>query len=155
MDEKNKSGGSPMDPFTQYWTDMMAKMSQAGMQAQAATQEEMGKQMRQAFFDAWAKACEDMMRSDVFLDAMKKSMEGALQFKQQMNEFLRKAMGDSPLPSRDDTESIILAVRRLEGRVLDRLEELSERVEALEDHVGSKPAGAKQPAKARAKGGSR
>lgn len=150
MDDKGKSGGSPMDPFTQLWTEMLGRMSQAGMQAQAATQEEMGKHVRQAFFDAWAKSCEDFMRSDVFLEGMRKSMEGALAFKQQMDEMVRKAMGESPLPSRDDTESIIMAVRRLEERVLDRLEELSERVEALEDHVGARPAG--QKAKPRSKG---
>ena len=140
MDEKSKSSGSACDPVSQFWADMMAKMSAAGAQAQAASQEEMGKQMRQAFFDAWAKACEEFLRSDLFLDGMKKGMEGALAFKQQMDEMVRKAMGESPLPSREDTESIIQAVRRMEERVLDRLEDLSERVEALEDHVGAKPA---------------
>ncbi len=155
LNKKNNPGGASADPFTKFWTEVMTKMSAAGARAAspfAASSEDAGKQMRQAFFDAWAKYCEDFMRSEVFLEAMKKSMEGAIQFKQQVNDFLRKVMGDSPLPSRDDTESIILAVRRLEERVLDRLEELSQRVEALEEHAGAKPV---TPKPKRTKGPSR
>ena len=134
--------GSPTaaDPFTKFWTDMMSKMGSSGVTPPfGVSQEEVSRQMRQACFDAWAKYCEDFMRSEAFLDAMKKSMDGALAFRQQVNDFLKKAVGDSPLASSDDTETIVLAVRSLEERVLDRIEALSRRVEALERRPADQP----------------
>ena len=121
MTSENYGGQTAADPFTKFWTDMMSKMGSSGATPPfGVSQEEVSRQMRQACFDAWAKYCEDFMRSDAFLDAMKKSMDGALAFRQQVNDFLKKAVGDSPLASSDDTETIVLAVRSLEERVLDR-----------------------------------
>ena len=160
MNQTASSGGAS-DPFTKYWSEMMGHLSAGqgaspgGSQASnpfgafGPSQEEVARQMRQAFFDSWARYAEDYMRSDAFLDAMKKSMEQALAFKQQVNEFLTKSLRESQMPTQDDTDSILLAVRRLEERVLDRLAALTRRVEGLEARhdasndgmptVGSKP----------------
>lgn len=128
---------------------MMSGMGATTMgKAFTATQEEAAKQMRQAFLDAWAKSCDEFMHSEQFLDMMKSAMDGALAFRERMNQFISNTMQGGPIPSRDDTDSILQAVRTLEERVLDRLELLSQRVDALESDVGStkrKPkAGAKQ-----------
>lgn len=127
------SDTSAADSFTRMWSDMMSKMSAASMgQAFGASNDDVAKQMRQAFFDAWAKACDEYMHSDQFVDLMKRSMDGAMAFREQLNRLMSNALQDSPVPSRDDTDSILQAVRTLEDRVLDRIETLSQRVEALE-----------------------
>jgi len=143
------------DSFARMWSEMMSKMSAATMgQAFGASTDDAAKQMRQAFFDAWAKACDEHMRSEQFLDLMKQSMDGAIAFREQMNRFLSNALQEGPMPSRDDTDSILQAVRTLEDRVLDRVEALSQRVEALEQAADGRSAKGKTGA-GRAKEGTR
>lgn len=97
------------------------------------------KRMRQAFFDAWAKHCDEFLRSDAFLDVLKKSMDSALAFKQELNEFLTKALHDQQMPARSDTDSILLVLRSMEDRVLERMDRLAHRVEALESSMSGAP----------------
>ena len=127
--------GSETDPFTRFWSDIMAGMS-GGVGAPGSTQDDMMRQMRRVFFDAWAQQCEEFMRSDAFLAMMKQSMESALAFREKTNEYLNKALNDAHMPSREDTDSILIAVRTLQEQVLDRLDGLSKRVEALEARNG-------------------
>lgn len=152
----NGDAGST-EAFTKFWTDMFSRMSPpggAGMPfAAPPSPEEAAKQMRQAMFDAWAKHCEEFMRSDAFLDAMKKSMDGALAFRQKLNEFLTKSLQDSQIPARSDTESILLAVRRMEEKVLDRMESLTQRVEALETGNRDRATGGSRTAPSTVAGG--
>lgn len=122
------------DAFSRFWTDLMSKMTPPGMMPQpsASAMEDATRQMRQAFFDSWAKYCEEFMSSEPFMESMRKSMEGALVFKQQINEFLTKSLHESQMPSREDTDSIMLVLRSVEQRILDRLERLTQRVEQME-----------------------
>jgi hypothetical protein len=146
------SNPNPSDPFMRFWSEMMSNMAGAGA-APAATgpmPEETMRQMRQAFFDAWSRSCEEYMRSEAFLSMMKDSMDGALAFRKQMNDFLNKALNEGQMPTRTDMETIKFAVRRMEDRVLDRVEDLSRRVAALEGKVESN--GAARPVKRGSKG---
>lgn len=159
MNSMNGSSGpnkNPTDAFTGFWSEMFGKMSGAGMGAAwgGASPEDTQRQMRQAFFDSWQKYCEDYMKSPAFLDMMKQSMDNALAFRRQVNEFLGKALQEGQMPSRGDTDSILLAVRRMEERVLERMDSLSRRVEDLEARTGEAGRGAapSAAAKARTKG---
>jgi len=146
------------DPFSRFWLDLMSKMSTAGFGPTVATppgpsQADALKHMRQAFFDAWAHHCDEFLRSPAFLEAMKKSMDNALAFKQQLNEFMTKALHEQQMPARSDTDSILLVLRSLEDRVLKRIDELSQRVERLESRVSaSTPPAPPPPAARRPKG---
>jgi len=136
------------DPFTAFWTDFMSKMGMPGgtTTAAASVQEpEFLKQMRQTFFQAMARSCDDFMRSDQFLAMMKQSMDNALAFRQQLDRFLTNAVHSGQQPAREDTDHILLVLRSMEERVLGRLEELNERVSALEGTV-DKRVGNKKPA---------
>ena len=126
-------GGATNDPFSRFWLDLMSKMSGAPFAPTAAQmQDDTMKRMRQAFFDAWAKHCDEFLRSEAFLDVLKKSMDSALAFKQELNEFLTKALHDQQMPARSDTDSILVVLRSMEDRVLERIDRLSRRVDALE-----------------------
>lgn len=131
------------DAFSRFWLDLISQAAAGGARSQQPTMpEQMLRQMRQAFFDAWAKQCEEFMRSEAFLEAMKKGMDNALAFKQQVNEFITKTLHDNQIPARSDTDSILLVLRSLEERVLDRIDRLSDRVTRLEHQTG----GEKPPA---------
>lgn len=167
MKETNGMNGNNWnngDPFSRFWTDMMSKMTPPGMmpQAVAPSSDDAARHMRQAFFDAWAKYCEEFMCSEPFMEAMHKSMEGALAFKQQVNEFLTKSLHESQMPSREDTDSIMQVLRSVEERVLGRLDRLSQRVEQMESRLDADVSGpvaaAEAPAgdtRRRPKGGTR
>lgn len=124
--------GQATDVFTRFWTDAMSRMSPSAGDMFGTSQNEVSKHMRRAFFDAWEHHCEDYMKSDAFLDAMKKSMDQSLTFREQMNQFFATTLRTYHMPSQDDTDSILLAVRRLEERVLRRVDDLAQRVEQIE-----------------------
>ena len=126
--------GAAADPFTKFWSDCVSKMTGAGMTpSPTQVSDDAMKQMRRAFFDAWAHHCDEFMRSPAFLDGMKKAMDGALAFREQLNEFMTRALHEGQAPARSDTDSIMLVLRSLEERVLDRLDRLEERVASMED----------------------
>ncbi len=158
MSYGNNNSAAAGDPFSAFWTDLMSRMSGMGTGQQGpSAQDEMLRQMRQAFFDSWGMYCEDFMRSPAFLETMKKTMDNALVFRQQMNEFLTRSLHGAQAPARSDTDSILLVLRSLEDRVLSRVEELGRRVDDLAGRVGRIPDGPPPaPASApRTKGGSR
>ncbi len=68
---------------------------------------------------------------------MKKSMNDGLLFKQQVNEFMTKALHGANIPSRQDTDSILDVLRSMEERVLSSVEEVTKRVMTLEQRVAA------------------
>jgi hypothetical protein len=145
MDD-HSTADNPADAFSRFWTDAMSRaMGAGGWQPQAPSRDDVMRQMRQAFLDAWEQHCIELMSSEAFLDLMRKSMDNALLFKNQMNQLVAKVMQESPIPSKDDTDSILQVLRSIEGRVLDRLEELTKRVNAIESSLDGSPP---KPAKA-------
>lgn len=138
-------GSKTTDIFTQFWSDVVGKMAGNGFGMpfanNAQTQDAAMKAMRQAFFDAWQQHCEDFMRSDAFLGAMKQSMDSALSFREQFNAFLQKAWQDSQVPTRQDTDTILQVLRGLEERVLDQMSDINRRVHSLEDKMDSHSSG--------------
>lgn len=131
------SGNHGGDPFTAFWQDMMAK-SPFGMPASppADPSDEMFKRMRQTFFDAWEKQCIEFLGSEAFLSSMKKSMDTAVAFRKQVNEFLARTMSQAQVPTKADNDAIVEMLRSLEEGVTKRLDDISRRVSAMEASVG-------------------
>lgn len=128
------------NPFAKFWTDMATQMmGQPAQPAPGDARDAMFRQMRQAFFDAWARSCDEFLSSDMFLESMKKSMDASLAFRQQMNEFFAKALHETQSPTRSDTDSILLVLHGLEDRLLARIEDLSQRVAGLESGQSPSP----------------
>lgn len=133
-------GSGAPDPFTRFWTDVMSKaFSGAGPTASPGSQtEEAARHMRQAFFDAWSRQCEEFMRSDEFLKSMKDSMDHALAFRRKMNEFLSSALERSQMTLRGDVDAILQTLHRIEERLLDRVGAIEARLDALEQRRRSR-----------------
>lgn len=130
-------GGNSVDPFAKFWADMMGRMGpMAGMGAPQAPQQnqftDLAQQMQRVFFDAWAKYCDEFMRSEQFLKMMKQSVDGAVQLKKQTDEWLAKTVEGMQMPTRDDVHESVAAIREMEKRIGARLDELTQRVEGLE-----------------------
>ena len=68
------------------------------------------------------------MRSPQFVEGMKQWMDSAINFRKMSNDFMAKVRNELQAPSREDMDSIMLSVRHMEKRLLDRINTLSEQV---------------------------
>jgi len=148
-DSGNDEAGRPGDAFTSFWSDFMSKLGMpAGMAAAVPPTADLNEQMKTAFFEALSRYCDEFMRSEQFLTAMRQSMDGALAFRQQLDRFLTSTIRAGQQPAREDTDHLLLVLRSMEERVMDRLEDLDRRLGRLE--AGRSVAGARPTPKRRA-----
>lgn len=155
----SSSSGSPfggVDAITGFWRDVMARTSAgAGMPgmpnmpgmgqpvdasvASAFTPEAM-RRMQGAFFEAMAQYTEQYMRSPQFLEAMKRSMDQAMQFRQQMDDFLKSNMATAFESATGGSNSEILgAIRHSSALLQSQIAKIDARVGDLEAVITGKP----------------
>jgi len=118
--------------FQKIWLESASKMIQAGLaMGPNSAPPEVLRQLRSGIFQALAETWEEFMRSPQFLEGMKQWMETAIGFRKMTSEFLAKARNEMQAPSRDDVDTIMLNIRHIEKRLLDRIEEVSDQVREL------------------------
>jgi hypothetical protein len=143
----NNPNGNPTDQtdeqlaaFQRIWMESMAKMVQAGFAVSSnPPPREVLSEMRNGLFRTLAQSWEEFLRSPEFLESMKQLMGQAISFRKMTNDFLGQARNEMQAPSLDDLHSVMLSIRHSEKRLLDRLEELSARVNELNDRLPAIP----------------
>jgi hypothetical protein len=90
-----------------------------------STPPEVLRQIRAGIFETLAQSWDEYMRSPQFLDGMRQWMDNAVTFRKISNEFLGQVRNEVQAPSRSDIDTVMLAVRHMEKRLLDRLDEIS------------------------------
>jgi hypothetical protein len=139
-EQTNEAANEEAANFQKIWMETMSKTMQAAFTfTPGAPAPEVLRQIRSGIFQALADSWEKFMRSPEFLESMKQWMEQAVTFRKTTNDFLGKVRHEAQAPSCDDVDTIMLAVRHMEKRLLDRIEQLSAQVN------GSKPARTKGP----------
>src|SRR5512133_2033634 len=117
--------------FQKIWTETATKLFQAGMNSPTPPPE-MLRQMRNGIFQALAQSWDEFMRSPQFLEQTRQWMENAISFRKLTTDFLSRVRNQAQAPSREDLESVMLQVRHMEKRLLDRIEALSTQLETLQ-----------------------
>lgn len=141
------------EQWMKYWQEMMQASGMAPQPQAMPSPADFARRMQEGFLDMWARHLDEFMRSETFMNMMKQSMESALRFRQQMDELMQKALESSGQASRRDTDDIMQFLHSFEDRVLDQLQNLTRRVDAIEKASGNgSPAGTSRPA---AKGGAK
>ena len=133
--------------FVELWTEMATKMAAAGMAVSPdSAPPQAAREARAAIFQTMSKHAEEAMRSPQFLEMMKQSLDGSLQFREQLNDFLTRLHHQLQGVARQDIDSVLAGIHQLERRVLDRLEgldkrfdEVTRRLEALENSADRQP----------------
>ena len=77
------------------------------------------------------------MRSPQFLEGIKQWMDNAINFRKLSNDFMARVRNELQAPSREDIDTVMLSVRHMEKRLLDRVEELSAQIEEINRRLGN------------------
>ncbi len=147
MENNFQSATDQAAAFQKIWTESMSRMMQAAFTITPnSPPPEVLRQIRSGIFQALAQSWDEFMRSPQFLEGMREWMENAIAFRKMSNDFMAKVRNTMQAPSRDDMDTIMLSVRHLEKRLLDRMDELSAQLDAVNARAnGHKPAGKNQP----------
>src|SRR5207302_2636770 len=111
--------------FQKIWMDSMSKIMQSAFTfGSNSPPPDVLRQIRSGLFRALAQSWEEFMRSPQFLEGMKQWMDNAIAFRKMTNEFMGKVRNEVQSPSREDIDTVMLAVRHMEKRLLDRIEDV-------------------------------
>jgi hypothetical protein len=140
MNENTDKTAEQAAAFQKIWLDSMAKLMSAAFTFGAdSAPPDVLREIRSGIFQALAKSWEEFMRSPQFLDGMKQWMDQAVTFRKMSNDFMAHMRNEMQGSSREDIDTIMLAVRHMERRLLDRVEDLSEAVRELKQRFGDHP----------------
>ena len=129
--------------FQKLWMDSFTEMAGVWSQYSAGSPpvDEMRK-MRGGMLKVLAETWDEYMRTPQFLEMMKASLNGALDLKRMAREGMNRVHEQFENPSKQDIDDVLLAVRHLERRLLERLEglgdraaDLNEKIDNLDDRV--------------------
>jgi hypothetical protein len=148
MSENSDKTAEQAAAFQKIWMQSMSRLMQTAFTfTPDAAPPEALRQIRAGIFQALAQSWEEFMRSPQFLDGMKQWMENAIAFRKMTNDFMAKVRNEVQAPSREDIDTIMLSVRHMEKRLLDRVEELSAQVRALNGSTKAPAGKTRKPAK--------
>src|ERR1051325_6143666 len=137
-DDRFQKSAEQAAAFQKLWMESMAKIMQAAFTFKPdSPPPEILRQIRGGIFQALAQSWDEYMRSPQFLEGMKQWMDGAIAFRKMTNDFMAKVRNDAQSPSRDDIDNVMLTLRHMEKRLLDRLEVLEARVNDLPQILGN------------------
>lgn len=148
-EEQKPSTADQVAAFQKIWTDSVSKTMQAAFSATPdQLPPEVLRQLRSGIFRELAESWEQFMRSPQFLEGSKQWMEATIAFRSLTNEFMDRMHHELRSTSREDIDTIMLAMRHIEKRLLDRIEQLSAQVKELKQQkAGRASAFRARPAK--------
>lgn len=167
-----QSGGGA-DPITAFWRDVWARSGTAGGMpgipgipgmpgvpgmagmsgmpgmgdAGSFMSPEAMRRMQGAFYEAMAQYAEQYMRSPQFLESMKRSMDQAMQLRQQMDGFLKSNMSSAFESATGGANAEVLgAIRLSTSQIQAQISKIDSRVSDLESAVTGNPKASKPQA---------
>jgi hypothetical protein len=146
MSEPSQNFAEQGAAFQKLWLESTSKLMQAAFTfSPNSTPPELVREIRDHILQALGESWNEFLRSPQFRENMRQWMENAVAFRAMSNDFLARARHEMQAPARDDIDAVLLNLRHLETRILDRLETLSTQVEALRQQppaeTASAPAG--------------
>jgi hypothetical protein len=131
--------------FQQIWGETFSKLMQLGFTfSPESAPPEFMRQMRSGIFQALGQSWEHFLRSPQFMEGMKQYMDNAIAFRKMSGDLFSKVHHETQSTSREDIDAVMLTVRHMETRILDRVEALAVRI----DRMQKQPDGSKRNAAA-------
>jgi hypothetical protein len=130
--DSNDRGHSFFDQIAEQqkiWAETMGKMMQSAVAFSPNNSfPDFLRQMRGGMFQGQAKSWEEILRSPQFLEGMRQWLDSAVAQRKVANDFMTRAHHEMQGTAHSDIDAILLAVRHMEQRILDRLEKIEEQV---------------------------
>ena len=140
MSENTEQLTEQMSKFQKIWMETFTRMAQSAFTfTPDSAPPEMVRQMRSGIFQALAQSWDEYLRSPQFMEATKQWMDSAIFYRKMTNDLLTKARHETEDIAREDIDSVMLAVRHMEKRLLDRIEQLATQVNALNGKAEAAP----------------
>jgi len=136
MNDDINKGLDQVVAFQKLWTDSFANLASVWSQFSPASPppDEMRK-MRGGMLKVLAETWDEYMRTPQFMEMMKGSLNGALDLKRMARDGMNRVHEQFETPSKEDIDGVLLAIRHVERRLLDRLEGLDDRVANLDQKI--------------------
>jgi hypothetical protein len=93
------------------------------------------RKMRGGMMQVLAETWDAYLRTPQFMEMMKASLDGALDLKRLARDGMNRVHEQFEHPSKNDIDDVLLAIRHVERRLLDRLEGLDDRVANLDEKI--------------------
>jgi len=136
MNDNLNKGFDQAAAFQKLWTDSFANMASVWSQFSPGSppSDEMRK-MRGGMLKVLAETWDEYMRTPLFMEMMKASLNGALDLKRMARDGMNRVHEQFENPSKEDIDGVLQAIHHVERRLLDRLEGLGDRVANLAEKI--------------------
>jgi hypothetical protein len=132
MAEENNGANEGLEGMAQLWANMVSSaMAACQPWAGSTASPELIRQGRSASVKAWSDYWEQFLRSPAFLEAQQQCMAGSVESKRMVRECLGRLNHELELATSKDIDEVMVAMRRLERRLLEQFEQLNERLNRL------------------------
>ena len=141
MAQDNNTNGTAdpvAQPFVEFWSeyakqaDGAAKQFLDGIDGAANL-----KTLQRRWFDAVSKSADAYMRTPLFLQAMKQNTDASVKLKQQADDLASEFARNANIPTAGDISGLFERLHSIEEIILGRLGRIDERLEAIEEKIGS------------------
>jgi hypothetical protein len=134
------SGFEAAQQMGNLWMEYFTKMATASMAVRPGDPPtDAARSIRDATFAAMGQQADKFMRTPEFLAMVKQSLDASIAFRKQLNDLFTQAHHSVQGVAIEDVNGLNASIRRLETRILgriedlcDRLDNVSTRLEALE-----------------------
>ena len=138
MDENFKDSFERATAFQNLWVDSMTGLAQAWTNySPSDSPPEDLKKVRQRMLGAMSKSWEDFMRTPQFMEMMRESLNNAVAWGANAKEGANRVHETMGTAAKQDIDGVLLAIRHVEKRILDRLETLQENIEGLQSDLST------------------
>jgi hypothetical protein len=123
--------GDQAAAYQKIWAETIGKIMQNAISLPPnSAPPDVLRQMRGGIFQGLAKSWDEFLRSPQFLEGMRQWMENAVIIRKMTNDFLTRTHHEMQATAKCDIDTMMLAVRHMEQRILSRLEKIEERLAA-------------------------
>ena len=133
MSDNMNKGVDQIAAFQKLWMDSFANM--ASVWSQFSPGSPPADEMRSGMLKVLAETWDEYLRTPLFMEMMKASLNGALDLKRMARDGMNLVHEQFESPSKEDIDGVLLAIRHVERRLLDRLEGLDDRVANLDQKI--------------------
>jgi hypothetical protein len=134
MSENLNKSFEQVAAFQKLWADSILKIGEAWSKYSPGSPpvDEMRK-MRSGMLEVLAETWDEYLRTPQFMELMRASLNGVLDLKRVAREGMNRVHEQFENPSKQDIDDVLLAIRHVERRLLERIEGLDDRVVTLNE----------------------